>query len=254
MIKGLYAAASAMVAGVTQQKILSHNIANINTPGFKQAMTSLDDFTDTAVEFSPGNITHSLREQYVGRLGLGVETTPEMTDFTPGGINMTGQPLDVALDGPGFFRVRTPDGERYTRDGRFLRDASNQLTTVDGFLVLDQNGQPIHIPDGEISIGLDGTIKVNNQNVARLSLAAFKDPEVELQRDPNHGNMFIAARNPTSQVVGQVHQGYLENSNANPAALMGQLVAVARAYEAAQQMVQNQDELLGKTIASLGQM
>ena len=252
MIKGFYAAASAMVAGVNQQKVLSHNIANLDTPGFKQTLISLDDFTDTAVEFSPGNITHSLREDYVGRLGLGVETTPEMTDFTPGGINMTEQPLDVALDGPGFFHVRTPEGDRYTRDGRFLRNSSNQLTTVDGYLVLDSSGQPISIPDGDIGIGLDGTIHVNNQTVAQIGLAAFTDPEAELQRD--QGNMFLAAGNPTSQVVGQVHQGYLENSNANPAALMGQLVSVARAYEAAQQMVQNQDELLGKTISSLGRM
>jgi flagellar basal-body rod protein FlgF len=251
MIKGLYAAASAMVAGETQQKVLSHNIANLDTPGFKQAMLTLARFETTPVVYSPGNITKSNQETYIGDLGLGVQTTPETTDFSEGPLNSTGQPLDVAINGSGFFRVRTPDGERYTRDGRFNRDATGQLTTIDGFQVLNSSGQPIKLPEGSVSIAPDGTISVNNVTAGQLGLAAFLNPAAELTRDQS--NTYTAAAAPTGKVDGQVRQGYLESSNANEAQLMAQLDLVSKSYEAAQQMVQNQDELLGKTISQLGQ-
>jgi flagellar basal body rod protein FlgG len=186
----------------------------------------------------------------IGELGLGVETSPEITDFTPGGLRQTGQPLDIAINGPGFFRVNTPNGERYTRDGRFLRDVQGNLVTVDGYFVLNDGGQPIRLDEGEVAVGPDGTIFINGLPSGAIGLAAFTDPEAELTRDLP--NTFAASGAPTSTVRGTVQQGFLEMSNANPTQIMTQMVAVSRAYEAAQQMVQTQDELLGKAIASLG--
>jgi flagellar basal-body rod protein FlgF len=254
MIKGLYAAASAMLAGLTRQQTLAHNIANMDTPGFKQLTVDFEDFLESPV-FNPlAGIQGSSTSGYLGSVGLGVEKRAELTDFAAGGLKLTGQPLDLAIEGNGFFRVRTPEGERYTRDGRFLLDAENQLVTVDGYLVLGESGEPV-ILDGEAgvpSISSDGTIVAGGEEVARLGLAVFTEPEKELARDLP--NTFIASGAPAGEGAGSVVQGYLEMANINPAELMTQMVAVARAYEAAQKMVQTQDELLGQTIATLGRL
>jgi flagellar basal body rod protein FlgG len=183
---------------------------------------------------------------------LGTQIGEEYIDFAEGALQETSNPLDLALQGNGMFRVETPDGERYTRDGRFLRDADNNLVTVDGFYVLDDAGQHIELPDGDVAVAADGTITVNGEEVAQLGIGVFENPETELQH--TEGNLFTGPADSTGEDVPRVVQGYLESSNANPSQLMTQLVEVARSYEAAQKLVQNHDELVGKTIASLGRI
>lgn len=252
MIKGLYAAASAMLAGLVRQHTLTHNVSNMDTPGFKEILVSMDDFVDSAVVHPPGEAQVGASLRYLGELGLGVETAPQKVNFASGGLKYTAQPLDLAIQGPGFFRIQAPGGERYTRDGRFTRDAQGQLVTIDGHRVLDDGGRPITLPEGPILVLPDATISVNGQAAAKLGLVAFENPAEELQ--PDLPNLYAASGAPAGKVVGTVSQGYLEMSNVNPAELMTQMVAVARAYEAAQRMVQTQDELLGQTIASLGRL
>jgi flagellar basal-body rod protein FlgF len=251
MIKGMYSAVSAMLAGVQRQKLLAHNAANLETPGFKEVLTTMDEFMQTPVEFPPNG--DKLRQaNYVGNLGLGVETLPEITNYREGAFESTGHSYDLAIAGPGFFRVKTPQGERLTRDGRFLKDAQGQLVTSDGNLVLNDNGQPIRLPEGDFKVGTDGTILVNNKAAGRLGLAAFQDPEKEVVRAEN--NTFTATGQTVSSAGVSIQQGFLEMSNVNASELMTQMVTVARAYEAAQKMVSAQDELLGKTISSLGRV
>ena len=168
-------------------------------------------------------------------------------------MKQTGNEFDLAIDGNGFFRIKTPAGERYSRDGRFIKDAQGSLTTVDGNLVLNASGQPIKLTDGEASIAPDGTITIDGKAAGQIGIASFLNPRSpQLTRDGD--NTFISTGAPNGTEKGLVAQGYLEMSNANPTQLMTQLVEVSRSYEAAQQMVQNQDELLGKTIASLGRI
>jgi flagellar basal-body rod protein FlgF len=251
MIKGLYSAVSAMVMNANRQQVISHNIANIQTPGFKQILTTVQDFMQNQAVYTSGNL-QSRPVEYVGTLGLGSQVGPDYIDFGAGAMQNTNNPLDFALQGNGFFTVKTPDGNRYTRDGRFLRDADNTLVTVDGFQVLDDAGQAIELPDGEVSVTQDGAISVNGTAVATLGIGVFTAPETELQH--TEGNLFTGPAASTSEEVPQVVQGYLESSNANVSQLMTQLVEVGRSYEAAQKLVQSQDELLGKTIASLGRI
>jgi len=248
MIKGLYAAASAMIANVHRQKIIAHNAANVDTAGFKQILTSMDAWVSTSVIHPPGNT--AISQKYLGLLGLGVETPPDFDDFEAGAIKTTGNQFDFAISGEGFFTVETPEGERYTRDGRFLRDVDNMLVTVDGFAVLDENGQSIELPEGDMHVSDDGTISVNGEEVTRIVLVGFENPAEELAREGD--NTFSAAGGPTLEDVGLIKQGYLEMSNVNISALMTQMVQVARSYEAAQKMVQTQDEILGKAITTLG--
>ncbi len=252
MIKGLYSAASAMIAGFNRQQTLAHNVANLDTAGFKQILTSLEKWIDTPVTAGAmEGWMAGLRS--LGEVGLGVETTPDTTDFSQGSIKYTGHALDLAVEGSGFFRVSTSAGERYTRDGRFLRDANGMLVTIDGYPVLDKNGQPIKLPNGEIGVSADGTITdPTGQISGQIGLAAFTDPAAELVRDGE--NTFLAAGAPSGADPGTIQQCALEMSNANPTQLMTQLVEVQRTYQAAQQMVQIQDELLQKSIATLGRI
>ena len=251
MIKGLYSAVSAMVMNATRQQVISHNIANVQTPGFKQILSTAQEFMQGQAVYTNGNLQASPVE-YVGTLGLGTQIGADFIDFGQGALQSTNNPLDFALQGDGFFTVKTPDGNRYTRDGRFLRDADNTLVTIDGYQVLDDAGQPIELPDGEVSVGQDGAISVNGTAVATLGIGVFAKPETELKH--TEGNLFTGPTASTSEEVPQVAQGYLETSNANVSQLMTQLVEVGRSYEAAQKLVQNQDELLGKTISSLGRL
>jgi flagellar basal body rod protein FlgG len=251
MIKGFYAAASAMVANLARQNMLTHNLANVDTPGFKQILVALDDWLYTREMTAPGEEPNRT-QRIQGAAGLGVETVAPITDYGDGALRETGQPLDVAINGAGFFRIETPQGERYTRDGRFIRDAAGTLVTVDGYSVLDTNGQPITLPDGEVAIQPDGAVVVAGSTVAQLGLAAFNDPGAELTRDLP--NMFAAAGAPSGTATGALAQGFLEQANINPAQLMTQMVAVGRAYEAAQQMVRTQDELTGRAIATLSRL
>ena len=252
MIKGFYAAVSAMVANANRQQVLSHNAANIETPGFKQVLSTFDHYLETPVVFPPGNLQNLNFMTYNGELGLGVENAPEVTDFTQGALQLTGNMFDLALEGEGFFRIETEDGERYTRDGRFIRDAEGFLVTVDGNYVLDDDGERIELPNGEILIGMNGEIYSDLNVVAQMGVVRFEDAAAELT--PDQGNLFEAEGEPTGEGQPQILQGYLEMSNVNPTQLMTQLVEVARSYEAAQKMVQNQDELTGKAISSLGRI
>jgi len=252
MIKGLYSAVSAMMMNAKRQEMLAHNISNMGTPGFKQVMSSALDFIKTPVVNSPGGILKENTQQYVGMLGLGVQNGPQFTDFSQGALDNTGNPLDLALQGDGFFTVKTPEGTRYTRDGRFLRDAQNNLVTVDGNQVLGKNNQPIKLPDGDVSVTADGTINSGAATVGKLAIGFFQNPDQELVR--SKGNLFSGPAQPTGKGVPQVAQGVLEASNADPTSLMTEMTEIARSYEIAQKMVQNEDELTGKAIATLGRM
>jgi flagellar basal-body rod protein FlgF len=259
MLKGLYAAASAMISGVNRQAVLTHNITNLNTAGFKQVLLTMEDWKKTQVS----EVTNtSLKTNYppifptlavqgttsLGEIGLGVLNPPETYDFSQGALQTTNQPLDMAIQGDGFFKVRTPNGDRYTRDGRFHLDSNHNLVTVDSFFVLDKSGTPIIVPDGDVTLKSDGTIIAGTVSVAQLSLTSFANPRIDLVRDEN---MFIAVGTPLAS-TSQVNSGVLESSNADLTQAMAQMLTIARSYDAAQQMVTIQDTLLGKSITSLG--
>lgn len=242
-----------MFANLNQQALLAHNAANVDTPGFKQTLAAMQLFKTTPVVYPPGNVTEAPTLTSIGSVGLGVDTSEDFTDYTPGGLQSTGQPLDLAVNGNGFFRVKTPNGERYTRDGRFSRDSAGNLVTVDGYQVLNTSGQAITFQQsGVLSVAGNGTITVDGVVVGQIGLALFTDPKTQLTHDLP--NTFSATTTPATTGGGIITQGYLEMSNADPTSLMTRMISVSRAYEAAQQLVTTQDGLLGQAIQSLGQL
>jgi flagellar basal-body rod protein FlgF len=263
MIKGFYAAASAMVTNMQRQSVLTHNIDNLETPGFKQILTSMDAFitkpvTTTSQSVNLPELPAILRSRgfnkltRIGDLGLGVMSGDETTDFGEGSVQITNRELDVAVLGNGFFRIQTDAGERYTKDGRFIKDSTGVLKTVDGHNVLADGGGTITLPVGEIGIANDGQITVDGKNVAKLGVAYFEDPAASLTRDG--ANTFTGTGAQTGSTKVSVQQYALESSNADLTQIMTQMIQVNRAYEAAQRLVQQQDSLLGQSISTLGRL
>lgn len=261
MIKGFYAAASAMVTGMRRQMVLTHNIDNLETPGFKQILTSMDEFMTTSVSTNSQSVNTPelpavLRSRgfnkltRIGDLGLGVKSDEDSTDYSEGSAQITNRELDVAVFGNGYFRIQTAAGERYTKDGRFIKDATGVLKTVDGNNVLSEGGGTITLPVGEVSISTEGQISVDGKDVAQLGIAYFEDPAASLTRDGANTFTGSGATSDTSKV--SIQQYALESSNADLTQIMTQMIQTNRAYEAAQRLVQNQDSLLGQSIRTLG--
>jgi flagellar basal-body rod protein FlgF len=267
MIKGLYSAVSAMITGLDRQALITHNAANLDTPGFKQIMMTMKEFKQTGVFSADSTIDSSvalggnipfdenryLEINYIGSHGTGVEKAEERTNNSQGALLNTEEPLDLAIEGTGYFKIQTPDGMRYTRDGRFNLNANREVVTVDGYYVMDEANQKITLPAGSIiEVDSKGTIFLDDKKVTTLSLSSFKDELTSLAR--SNDNTYEAIKEPDGETVSTVSQGYLESSNVDVAQLMTQMVSVVRSYEAAQQLVSIQDGLLGRSISTLGRI
>src|SRR5919201_187798 len=159
MDRGLYIAASGMLAESIRQDQLANDLANASTPGYKADRTAQRSF---------GDILLANREtgQQIGPLGMGVTADRTVTDWAPAPIEETDQPLDLAIDGEGFFAVRTPQGVRYTRNGQFTTDARGLLLTAQGDEVLSQNGQPVQVVGGKVNAAQVGEMVTTAQGEA----------------------------------------------------------------------------------------
>lgn len=245
MIRGIYTAASALRAATTQQGRLAHNLANIQTTGFKQTLTARQAYE--ARSMSQYDEYDNLRSGAMGALEQGLLIPEEIVDYSQGTLQSTNRPLDLALQGAGFFRIQTPNGERYTRDGSFHSDALGRMVTRDGYFVLNEQGQPIGLPAGELSVTPNGTIFVNAQLVDQLGIAVPVDG-VELARENN--NLYRGeGLQPVPPEQQNVQQGYLEGSNVDENAQVMEMMRILRLYEASQRTLQAHDRALDEAIA-----
>lgn len=218
MNAALYAAAAGSLAQERRLDVLTNNLANVHTAGFKQDRPSFETYLRAA---TPMVVLASTRP-----------------DLTAGALATTGNSLDLGLDGPGFFVVQTPQGVRYTRQGSFRLDARNQLVTQDGHPVLGEGG-PLVVNGRAVTVDAQGQIEVDGKRVGRLRL-------VELQPEglrKSGGTLFESAGVPPAAPRStQVRQGHLELSNVNPARAMTELIEVLRTYEAYQKTIQSIQE------------
>ena len=230
MDRGLYLAASGMLAEQLRQDQIANDLSNASTAGYKAERTTQQSFGQML-------LTNSVTGQQIGNVTTGVGVTNTVTDWTPQPLKDTGEPLDFAINGDGFFAVRTAQGTRYTRNGQFSADASNRLTTMQGDLVLGRDNQPL-------TLGADGKVDPRLLNVVLLT-----NPEKE-------GNNYITGTPGTvaGQTAGQVRSGALEGSGADPTQAMVDMMASMRAYEAGQKVIQTIDETLGKAAGAVGSL
>ncbi|MCL5256757.1 MAG: flagellar basal-body rod protein FlgF [Chloroflexi bacterium] len=252
MIRGIYASASSMLTLFSKQMVINNNLANVQTTGYKQDIANeeaspglyLNRTNDLSSPFIPAGMSTATP---VGTLGTGVAVGESTLDMTQGQLEETGNPLDMALSGSGFFSVQTNQGVLYTRDGSFVRNPDGRLTTANGELVLGQNG-PIQIPEGEVQIASDGTVLAGGQQVDRLAIVEFPAGEQMVKTGGNLLQPATAGLAPAAATQTTVHQGFLERSNVDVTKAMVDMMAVARAYEASQKMIQFQDAALDKAV------
>jgi len=252
MIRGLYSAVAGMVTDLMRMESVSHNLSNLETPGYKQRLATTSDFSSLLLaRLSGGGSAAQPGGTTVGTIGTGVTVDEVVTDWSEGSLKQTENLTDLALSGEGFFKLQTPDGVRYTRDGSFHRDADHRLGSADGYPVLGLNG-PLTLPDGELLVAEDGTVTVNGTVVDQLDIVTFDQLNGLVQEGKNLFSAPAGTNGKASQA--RVLQGYLEESNVNPTLAMLEMMSVARAYEASQRMVQAQNRVLEKAVSEVGRV
>jgi flagellar basal-body rod protein FlgF len=247
MIRGIYTAAAGLTTATLRLGVVSNNVANAATPGYKQ--DRLPDEVGKALDLSKYAVDSQGRP--IGSINLGPKVGVSELDLDSGPMQETANPLDLAIAGNAFFGVQSRDGQtRYTRDGGFSKDADGTLRTRNGSAVLSDAGQPIQLPEGDVAVAADGTIIVNEAPVARLQIVEFA-PGDQLNKVGN-GQFELATGAPQPAAGSQVYQGYLEGSNVDMTESMVATMNLVRAYEANQRLLQMQDETLRSTVNEVG--
>jgi flagellar basal-body rod protein FlgG len=254
MLRALTTAASGMVAQETHIDVIAHNMANVGTTGFRRLRSEFQDLLYTTLRAPGGRLGTGAAVPTGLEIGGGTRVAATTLTTMPGTMSTTGNPLDLAIEGAGFFGIRRPDGEVvFTRAGNFSVDADGRLVTSDG-LPLDPE---MVIPQGATSIGItaDGTVSVTmpgaaaSQEIGRLNLTTFMNPggllpigrNLYRQTDAS-GPPLIAM--PGEEGLGTIAQGMLEGSNVEVVTEMIDLIASQRAYETNHRVIQAADEML----------
>ncbi len=239
MERGLYIAASGMMAEQVRQDQIANDLANASTPGYKP---------DRAAQSIFGELLLHNRQtgQTIGSLTLGTRIAELRTDLTQGPIAQTGDNLDVALQGPGFLAVQTPNGVAYTRNGQLALNAQGQLVTTTGDPVLGTDGKPITAGSADnLSIGRDGTVHDGKRLVGTIAV-------VSLTNAVKQGDNLFSGAAGAKPAGTTLEQGYLEGSGVEPARAMVDMIVSMRAYEASQRVLHAIDDDLGRSVNSVG--
>lgn len=220
MERGLYIAASGMIAEQIRQDAIANDLANASTPGYKADRVTQASFGDLL-------LSNTRTGQIVGPLGTGSYADSMVTDLSSQPARVTDEPLDLAIAGEGWFGVQTAQGVRYTRNGQFSASPQGQLIDQLGNPVLGPGGQPVQLSaQGQVTPGSVGVFALAN---------ARKEGD----------NFFTGAAG--GQAAGEVQIGALEGSGIDPARTMVDMIASFRAYEAGQKVIQTIDDTLRRT-------
>lgn len=254
MLRSLTTAATGMLSQQLNIDVISNNLANVNTAGYKKVRAEFQDLLAQTLK-APGAQVFQGTVQPVGiQVGLGTKTSATVKDFSEGMLKQTGGKLDMAIEGGGFFQVLMDDGSTaYTRDGSFKVDANGQLTTSDGFIVQPQVS--ISSDATDIIITPDGAIfekkagEPEPTNIGSLSLTKFANPSGLLTLGKNLHAESAASGSPIEGQPGQegfgtLQQGYIEGSNVQVVEELINLIQAERAFEANSKLIKSSDELL----------
>ena len=203
MDSGYYAAMTGLVARTQALDIAATNLANAQTPGYRA-----EEEYFRSVLLGP-DAQDSQLGRTVNNFGL---LGGDRLNMGQGSLDQTGNPLDLAIEGEGFFQVQTPNGPRFTRDGGFHRTPGGQLVTASGDAVLSTTGQPIPVPPGEVTVGVDGVLSVAGGVVATVGVFTFPRGA---ELTPEGANHYLppAGVKPVLEANASIHQGAIENAN-----------------------------------------
>lgn len=254
MLRALTTAATGMVAQQMNIDIISNNMANVNTTGYKKVRGEFQELLSQTIK-TPGALIGQGTTQPVGiEVGLGVKTAATQRVFSEGSLKQTNNDLDVAIEGDGFIQVQLDDGTTgYTRDGSFKMDGSGQLTTTDGYVIQPQINIPTNASN--VTITADGKVSVTmpsetaSTEVGQLQLVKFANPAGLLSKGSNLYTETAASGSPNTGTPGQdgfgtVQQGYLEGANVQLVEEMVNLIQAERAFEANSKLITSSSDIL----------
>ena len=227
MERGLYIAASGMLTELRRQDQIANDLANAATPGYKSDRSTQQSFGEML-------LANGRTGQAVGPLGFGVQVDQTYTNWTPAAVRQTDEPLDFAIQGEGYFAVRTGAGVFYTRNGQFTVSPNGTLTTARGDIVLGPGGAPVQA-------GADG--KVDPRNIGVINL-----------NNPRKVGDNLIAGQQAGASQSTVIAGSLEGSGADPARSMVDMIASFRAFEASQKVIRTLDDTLALAAGKLGSL
>jgi flagellar basal-body rod protein FlgF len=231
-----YVALSKQMVLERSMDVIANNLANMSTTAFKTENPLFQEY------LQPGP-TRGQTISYVRDAGV-------VRDGRPGDLTTTGNPLDVGIDGNGYFQVNTIDGPRYTRNGKFQIDTGRNLVNAQGNQVLNAAGQPISIPQGatSISIGADGTVATETGPVGKIALTSFANQQ-DLVAAGN--GLYATSATPVPDTTSTMHQGTLEASNVQPIISMTQMLDIQRSYASIQNLIEGEDNRIRNAIDKL---
>lgn len=284
MFRGLYTATSGMMSNNRKQQILTNNLANANTPGFKQDQTVLRAFPAQLIKaMNIGNSTTngsniSTGQTTIGKLNTGVYAQEGIPSFVQGALKETGNTTDISLlaellpinpdtqqKGTLVFAARLDNNEiRYTQNGQFTVDQNGFLTTSEGYNVLNQNLQPIQVNSKEFTVEDDGQIVLQNGIATnRLWLGYTENPEQFIKEgqglmrwagNPEGNPQFIEDVDVLNNTDSLVKQGFIEQSNVDLTQTMTQMMTTYRGFEANQKVIQAYDRSMEKAVNEIGRV
>jgi len=260
MINSLWISKTGMEAQQMQLDVISNNLANVSTNGFKKAHAVFEDLMYQNLRQVGSNTSEQSTLPTGLQIGLGVRTVATSRTFSQGNLQQTNNNLDVAIQGNGFFQVTMPDGTTgYTRDGAFQLDAQGRVVNSSGLLV--QGGITVPANATGLSVAQDGTVSVTvpgtttPQTVGTITTASFINPAGLEPRGQNVYQETAASGQPNAGVpgangLGAVMQGFVETSNVNVVQELVTMIQTQRAYEMNSKAIQTSDQMLQK----LGQL
>lgn len=266
MLRGFYTAASGMLAQQRRTEMLTNNMANANTPGFKEDQTSLRDFPELLMERMNKQTSSIAGGKTIGSLSTGVYLQEAIPKFIQGDIHETGSKTDMALidvnmpqKSSVFFTVQGPSGEpRYTRNGNFTLDPSGYLTTNEGSYILDNKGKMIQLSSDQFTLGENGLITGKNGEQAQLGIAFSNNTQRLIKEGrglykTENGAVLPNASNQPG-VYFKLQQGALEQSNVDVTKAMTDMLTAYRAFEANQKVLLAYDQSMQKAANEVGKI
>lgn len=255
MNRGIYPILSGALAHERRMQVFANNMANVNTAGFKQDEQAFKSiFPKYQAVIPTGGRTVGLAQQIMARPFGATErafVAPHQlkTTFEAGRVRLTGNPLDIAIQGRGFLQVETPQGLRYTRNGMLALDRDRRLVTGLGHPVMGAKGE-IKIPPGKLDISAQGEIKVDEKPVAKIKVMEF--PDDEMPQKSSDGLFF--SEKGTESKNPQIQVGHVEESNVNSIGEMVKMIQGMRNYESTQKLIQTLDRMAEIAVQDVGRV
>lgn len=248
MLKGLYTASSSMLANQRKLNVISNNLANANTAGYKKDYAIQESFPEMMISL----IEQGKEIKQLGSLGTGVRLQETALDLKQGPLYNTDNQLDFAIEGNGFFVITTPAGLRYTRNGNFTLNQAGQIVTKQGYQVMGQQGPMQTITGREIKVDERGQLYLGGMTGDRFLIVDFPaGNQLRKIRD----NLYQSTEEGEGLTAGyQLKQGYLENSNVNIIEEMVKMIETSRYFDSNQKVITAYDSSLDKVVNSVGRL